>query len=221
VSPLAVVLHVAAAAATWAGQLPEPDREAGEVDSLADEILSRAEFQEPPKSLLDRVNDWISEQLARFFEALAEGGGNRLVAWAILALLVGAVVVLAIRLTRTLQSVPATTPDSLDPGRRSVADWVAEAEEHEARGDWKRALLCRYRALLAELIGRGLVDDVPGRTTGEYRGEVDASLPTVADPFHAATDLFEGAWYGDEPSAAPENRRFRSLADSVIPGVDR
>ena len=112
-----------------------------------------------------------------------------------------------------------------DPGReaavsiersRRADQWEAEAERLEAAGDWKPALRARFRALVATLVERGHVDDVPGRTTGEYRAEVRAGLPEAADAFAGATYLFEDAWYGDEPTGEVENARFRALATDVL-----
>ena len=54
-------------------------------------------------------------------------------------------------------------------GARTAAQWRAEAAAHDAAGRWREALRCRYRALVAELAGRGLVEEIPGRTSGEYR----------------------------------------------------
>jgi hypothetical protein len=70
--------------------------------------------------------------------------------------------------------------------------------------------------LVTELIERDLVDDVPGRTAGEYRAEVDAGLPAAAPAFSEASDLFELAWYADAPTGTDENRRIRGLTDQVL-----
>jgi hypothetical protein len=80
-------------------------------------------------------------------------------------------------------------------------------------------LRCRYRALVADLATRGLVDEIPGRTTGEYRRELASSLPSALDEFSGATDLFERAWYGEVPMGPDEHARFRSHADRVLAGA--
>jgi hypothetical protein len=64
------------------------------------------------------------------------------------------------------------------------------------------------------------VRDIPGRTTGEYRVEVGRNAPSVTGPFSGAAELFDRAWYGDEPTGPDENRRFRELADDVVLGVE-
>jgi hypothetical protein len=78
---------------------------------------------------------------------------------------------------------------------------------------------CRYRALVAELAARGLVDEVPGRTAGEYRGEVRRNLPDAAGDFAGATELFELAWYGRGDTDAQQASRLRELSGRVLQRV--
>jgi hypothetical protein len=101
---------------------------------------------------------------------------------------------------------------------RSAADWRAEAAVHEAAGRWRDALRARYRALVADLAGRGLIEEIPGRTSGEDRGMVDRSAPAVAGPFDEATSLFEETWYGDRRSGPDDQARFDQLAGRVLAG---
>jgi hypothetical protein len=50
---------------------------------------------------------------------------------------------------------------------------------------------------VGDLARRGLLDEIPGRTTGEERDQLVISAPEVADRFDAAVDLFDDVWYGD------------------------
>jgi hypothetical protein len=138
-------------------------------------------------------------------------------AWVILAAAVALVGGVAFRVGRTVQ------PDPTRPGaplqvevRRSPIEWRREAERFEASGEWKAALRCRYRALVADLVARKVVRDLAGHTTGEYRADVSVALPDAAAEFGGATELFERAWYGDRPTGADEIARFRELADRVV-----
>ena len=74
---------------------------------------------------------------------------------------------------------------------------------------------CRYRALVARLAAGGAVDEIPGRTAGEYRLELRRTRPDAAPAFTEATDLFERAWYGHADVTGGDDERFRSLADDV------
>jgi Domain of unknown function (DUF4129) len=100
-------------------------------------------------------------------------------------------------------------------------EWAAEAAVHEAAGEWRDALRCRYRALVAELATRGLVEEIPGRTTREYESLIRTRLPERSGAFDEASDMFEAAWYGYQPSGRAEGERFKALADAVLSGRSR
>lgn len=202
--------------------LPPPAAAASEIRRAAEEILSRPEFQEPPRSLYQRVLDAIGERLGDALGALLAGGVTSLVAWAVLVVLVGAVVLLVVRgvqrdARRRAKAAPEPVATDAD-ARRPAVEWDAEAARLEAAGDWRGAVRCRYRSLVARLAGSGVVDEVPGRTAGEYRAAVGSARPGAAGPFGDATDLFERAWYGAEPTGPAENESFDRLAGDVLAG---
>ena len=203
--------------------LPVPEPSTQESNERADEILAEARFQEPPKSILDRVLEWIVEQLDKISIpglGAGAGGGSQIVVWIFVAALVGLAIFLVSRLRLTGRPRD-DDPDFIVDAEvaRSEHEWLSEAERYEAAGQWKQALRCRFRALVSALIERGVVRDIPGRTTGEYRVEVTRNAPAVAGSFAGAAELFERAWYGDEPTGAAENAHFRSLADEAVLGL--
>jgi len=200
----------------WTDSVP-PD----EARARATEILSRPEFRPPEQSWFDRAREWVGNAIGRLLSALFEGGAGSAVTWALLAVAVAVIVLIAIRIGRTVQRDPVRRVRVEVERHRDPADWRAEAARLEAEGRWKAALRCRYRALVADLVRRDVVRDVPGRTTGEYRAEVAEAAPTVAGDFAGASELFERAWYGDLPTGADESDRFRELADRVVGGVGR
>lgn len=211
---VSILLSVALVAATS----PTPD----EARRAADEILRGAEFQEPPQSIPDRILEWISARLADLFVNLASGGSGSVLTWLVLAVFAGIVGFIVYRVVRTLRPDPLVRRHDVDgQPDRTPADWRAEATRFEAAGSWKAALRARYRALVGDLVARGVVRDVPGRTTGEYRQEVSVQAPAVAADFAAASALFDAAWYGDVATGADENARFRALSDRVVAGIRR
>jgi hypothetical protein len=202
-------------------QLPAPEPSAAEIRDTADEILRRAEFQPPKRALPLRIWDWVRETLATFFDRLTSTSGASIVAWLVL---IAALVLLALlvrRFRRTLAPNPVATQALITGRRRTAAEWRSEADAHEARGEWRAAMRSRYRALLADLAARGVVDEVPGRTTGDHRRQVDTKLPGAAGDFSGASELFERAWYGDVRTGPEEAARFRELADRVLEGSAR
>jgi hypothetical protein len=197
--------------------LPGPTQDPAVTHRQADEILSRREFQRAQPNLLQRIGRTVGDGFAALLRGLVNGGINAVVAWVILSIGAAVVVLVAVRLTRDVRADPGRRAMVLPPeGRRSPIEWAVLAEDYEARAEWKDALRCRYRALLAELVARHILRDRPAETTGEYRGEVSTRLPDAAVAFGGASELFERAWYGDRPTGPVENQRFRELADQVV-----
>jgi hypothetical protein len=202
--------------------LPPPEAGADEIRRAADEILSRPEFQEPLRSLYQRALDWIGDLISDAISALVGGGTGAVVAWVLLIAVVALVAYLVVRTVQGDRRRPSShdatgiTVESDD--RRPAEAWAAEAERFEGEGRWRDAIRCRYRSIVAGLARSGVVDEVPGRTAGEYRVLVGHDRPAIAEPFAGATDLFERAWYGEE--AGPEgSRSMRDLAARVEAGA--
>ncbi len=190
-----------------------------ETRQLADEILSRREFQEPEPSLIERIQTWLGDALERLFATVGGGGAGSVVSIVVLAALIGLLVWFFVRLGRTVQADTRIAGITLEGvHRRSPAEWRAEAEEHEAAGRWKEALRSRYRALVGDLVAEGLLDDIAGRTTGELRRDLAERDPGRREAFDQATLLFELAWYADRSTGPDENARFQALA-ATITGV--
>ena len=199
--------------------LPRPTTGGEAVRDAADRILARPEFDDDRRSLLERARHWVIERLDDLLGELSGGGGGELVGWAVVVLLTLAAVVFAARLTRSTRRDPGVAAGRPVAPRRTAAEGRAEAEAHEAVGRWRPALRCRYRGLVADLAARGLVEEVPGRTTGEYRRQVDVAVPDVAPAFDGATDLFEDVWYGGRETGAHDAARLRELEARVLTGV--
>jgi hypothetical protein len=180
------------------------------------EVLARPEFRPPDRTLLQRAFDWLLEQVGRLLAELGASGAGGIVGLAVLALALLGIGLLAARFSRGMTPSPEVRAAVPGAPRRPAADWRAEAEAHERAGAWRQAVRCRYRALVAELAARGLVDEVPGRTAGEYRREVGRSLPDAAADFAGATELFELAWYGRGEPGEPEASRVRELSGRVL-----
>ncbi len=188
----------------------------GEVRRAIRDVLARPEYRWPEPNLLQRVQQWVTEQLERALGTVVAGGRGAVLV-GIVAL--GGLVLMAavgVRLARGITADPGRTVRGRAEPSRRARDWRSEAEEHERAGRWRQALRCRYRALVAELVERGVIEEVAGRTSGEYRREIEAALPATAEPLDGATALFEAAWYGGEPTGEREATEFRRLADEVL-----
>ena len=188
----------------------------GAIRQRAHEILTRPEFGRH-ESLVQRVLNWIGDQLSRFTFGVGRGPG--IIGDLVTIVVFGLVIALLVVLVRTfLRRRRVDRPESaddltieLEPGR-AASDWGADAERFEAQGEWREATRARYRELVGSLIEDGVLTDIPGRTTGEYRSEYVAARPEESGPFRELTDLFERVWYGGADTDARDNERFRSLA---------
>lgn len=201
------------------GALPPPERTADEARAAAEAILARPEFQPPPRSLLDVISEAIGEVFDRIAVPALGGGRGNAIAWVLVVLGIAVTAVFVYRFVTSATPSAARRERQLGDPKRPAGDWRDEAERAEGAGRWKDALRYRYRELVAELAERGLLEEVPGRTAGEYRQQLAARAPDRQAPFATATDLFERAWYGDEPTGEAELRRFRANAGDVLAAV--
>jgi len=197
--------------------LVESEVGAGRAREAIERILARPEFRPEPRSLLERGRDAVVERLGQLLDGLTGTGAGVVVAWLVVAVLVGLAVVVALRFSRGMRPDPVLDPAPPVQGAgRTAAGWRAEAAESEAAGAWRVALRCRWRALVAELADRGLVEEIPGRTAGEYRRQLRHSAPAATLAFDEATTIFEDAWYGDRPAGRKDAARLGALSAQVL-----
>ena len=203
-------------------ELPSPDHTGAEARDAARDVLARPEFHRPGPSIIERVERWVSEAISRVLDAISGAAGGGLIASLIL---IGAVVlatVMIVRFSRGVQTDAARPAARVVTGRgHSAESWRALAEQAEAQGLWREALRCRYRALVAELAGNGVLEDMPGKTTGEERAEIARAVPTASGAFSDATTLFDDVWYGDAPVGRDQSSKLDALARSVLAEVER
>ena len=185
-----------------------PTAGAEEVRRVADEVLARPEFAGAQPTWWQRFLRLASDFFSRIVEAVGgDGRGSVIGTIAVLAvaLLLIAVVV---RYTRTLRRDQHRDLALSAEIGRSSRDWLNEAAQHEAAERWRDAVRCRYRALLADLAAEGLIDEIAGRTSGEYLSVVRDDVPNAAPAFADATRLFEAAWYAHGAVTAKDAEAF-------------
>lgn len=198
-----------------------PESSAERVHEAIERILAQPEFGPASRSPVDRGREVVAERIGAVLDALFAGDAGSAVGWAVVALLVAVTVALAVRFSRGVRADPLLAMSPPGGARRPATDWRADADAHEAAGRWRAALRCRWRALVADLAGRGLVVEAPGRTAGEYRRQVEEAAPAAAADFDAATALFEDAWYGDRAADAVQAERLQALSVRVLAGAGR
>jgi hypothetical protein len=206
-----------------ATDLPVPGNDPSSVRSLTKGILADPQFRAPRRGVLAAAWHWLTTELGKVLTRIFGGGpgGSGWVALAAVIVVAVAVIVLVILTARGAGRgarrgrLPAVVVRGAGPSR-SPAEWRMEAAAHEAAGRWRDGLRCRYRALVAELAGRGIVEEIPGRTSGEYRRDVGAAVPNAASAFDGATRAFEEAWYGARPIGPGDPAAFEDLSQRVL-----
>lgn len=199
-----------------AARLPEPTVDPAEVDRVVAEVLSRPDYADLRPGPLDRVGEWLLSEAGRVLEALGGTGTGARLGLAVLVVAVLTAAVLALRFALGTRRDPAVAADGGGQVGRRPREWAEEAEAHERAGDLRQAARCRYRALVAELSAAGLVDEVPGRTAGEYLAAVATALPAAAEPFATVTSTFEAAWYGRRAMSETDLEDLRAAAAEVL-----
>lgn len=197
--------------------LPSRGADPERVRRVVEGVLSRPEYAAAEPSLVDRARLWVLDRLGRLLDLLFSSGRASLLGTVVLGLAVAATAVLAARFLRGVRRDPerSATAGSEPPGR-AASDWLDDAARHEDARRWRDALRCRYRALVAELAAAGLVDEVPGRTSGEYLAELTRGAPVAQGPLAAATRAFESAWYGGRTVDAGDVAAFAAQAGHAL-----
>ena len=189
-----------------------PTTSADEVRRIADEVLARPEFADAQPTWWQQFLRLVGDFFSRIIEAVGGDGRGSLIGTVTVIALALLVIAVVIRYTRTV-GADARRDMALQGGLgRNSTEWLADARAHEAEGRWRDAVRCRYRALLAELAAAGLVDEVAGRTSGEYLGAVQQDVPSAAASFGDATRLFEVAWYGHDTVTPDDAEAFAAAA---------
>lgn len=196
-----------------AGLTPS-DVDPEQIRQVTADVLARREFDVARPGLLERWGRAAIDAVAEVISRLPAGTG-RVVSVLVLAVAVALIALIAWWLVRRVR------PDRRGPARpgriggRGARDWLRDAERHGAAGAWTAALRCHYRALLADLVTAGVVEEMAGRTARGYLRDVRDTAPQGEPAMTAVTEAFEAAWYGSRPTTRADVEALRAAADTV------
>lgn len=185
-----------------------------EARELARDELSKPSYDQD-RPILQRILEWIVEQVNRLLDSAVGAFSSR---WgiAILVALVIAVAVVVIVRTGPLARRSARKGDPVfADGRRTAAEHRAAADAAATAGEWQQAVVERFRAIVAGLEERGVLDERRGRTADETAREAGALLPAVADDLDHGARLFDAVHYGDHAARSEDDARLRALDAAV------
>jgi len=89
------------------------------------------------------------------------------------------------------------------------------ADQLAAAGRYKEAVRERLRAIIADLIERGVLPISPGWTVMELAHRARQTRPDLAPPLAHAVAVFSEIWYGLRPATAGDDLAMREDAGAV------
>ncbi len=190
--------------------------------------LARQELSQPSYDrdtpIVTRVLRWLAEQVDRILDAASGTLSSQVGLAIVVALAVGFAAFVILRAgplaRRSAERAGAVLPDR----PRSAAEYRAAADDAAGRGDWTTAVIERFRAVVAGLEERGVLDPRAGRTADEAAREATAvlgDLPRPAGGVHAGARLFDGVRYGAASATQDDDRLLRDLEDAVAAAKTR
>ncbi|WP_062386531.1 DUF4129 domain-containing protein [Demequina iriomotensis] len=160
------------------------------------EELAKDEYGQGGTSVLDRVLGWLLDLVDGIGNGI--GGDAGTVGTTITAAVVAGLVALVLWLVvGPMRRSRARAKDAgLFEDDRSAAELETGARAAARAGDWQKATLDLYRALILRLAERDLVSLTAGLTAAEAAAEAALNLPALAGRLAVDADAFDGIRYG-------------------------
>jgi len=187
------------------------------IKARARAILAQRQFRPPSPNPLQRFADWLTGLLRNTVVHVTSAASRTWwVAWLGVALVTAALLIAFRKLAGRIDKDASIPVPHAAVRSRTSAEWIAEAARLETDGHYREAIRARYRAALRGLAEAGLVDERPGRTAREYREELTRCAPQAGPAFARATEIFEGAWYGQAKCRVEDGAALTELASSAL-----
>jgi hypothetical protein len=93
--------------------------------------------------------------------------------------------------------------------------FLSLADRYAAEGRYAEAVRERLRAIVRDLVDRGIIQHRPGWTVTELAIAATAVRPAVDRPLSEAIMIFSEIWYGQRPATAEHDARMRVLTTQV------
>ncbi|WP_231505256.1 DUF4129 domain-containing protein [Cellulomonas sp. URHE0023] len=189
------------------------DPDATTAQRWATEELADPVYHQRP-SLLNRIIEWLSEQLSG---VTATGLPSPVVLLLVVAVIAAVVAVAFIvngpvRRSRRVASERSV----LDADDVRTSDQIRRAADAAAGAeDWTLAVVERFRAIVRGLEERTVLDERAARTAHEAADAAAGRLPELGSDLVTAGYLFDAVAYGHEAASAADDHRLRDLDTRV------
>ncbi|MFG1814914.1 DUF4129 domain-containing protein [Kribbella sp. NPDC049174] len=195
----------------------EPPIDIGRDEAAAEAAkeLSKATYRQSGDSLIERAIGKVLEWVADLLDSLT---GTSPSGHAGLFMLIGLIVLIIVvvlwraGVLRTSHREKQVVFDTARP--RSAGEYRAQAEQEAAAGDYAHAIRSRFRACVAELTERTILDERAGRTAYEVVTDAGRAVPELRDPLQPAALAFTEVVYGNRPGT-PERYAAVVAADEA------
>ena len=198
--------------AGWAQGHGQPWRAGAIQDSVAAIVRQPAYQRSVRATLLDRLLDWLTALIRRFFSGLSEIPNMR---WIILGLAILVVLAIAARMwlgsegeERRRRARPGAVQGSGDP-------W-AEADRVAASGDYTAAAHLLYRGITERLAAAERLRLHPSKTSGDYARELSARGSPAHAEFRRFGRRYDHVLFGTGTCDAETYTALREHARGVI-----
>ncbi len=191
----------------------QPNRADDATRKRLDEILASREFSRVsgPSALelwKQRVGAWILKQLRKISPKVPDlQDAGQIFVWITIGLAAAVAGVWLYRISR--DSVAGGNREILPflPSSRGWHEWLAQAREQAAQGNWRDAIHLGFWAAVSRLESEGVWPPDKARTPREYLTAIPTSSMS-REPFSALTRKFEASWYGARPTTELDFAQF-------------
>jgi hypothetical protein len=111
------------------------------------------------------------------------------------------------------EEAPDLSPDELPDLPAEVL--VSTADQLAAAGRYKEAVRERLRAIIRDLIERGILPATPGWTVTELAAAAGIAQPPLAPPLRSGVGVFSEIWYGQRPAVRSDDLAMRAYAQQI------
>lgn len=202
--------------AGWAPRDVPLTPSADEARQWAQSELSKAIYNQQP-TLLEQLVNWLRE----LWERISSLNGTLgpvlapLLVLAALVLVVGVALLVGGPIRRRRAQQAAGSALVLEDDQRTSSEIRAAAETAATAGEFTRAVLERFRAIVRNLDERVILADRAGRTAHEAAVEAGSGLPNCAEPLLTASHLFDEICYGRRRATREDYQRVCEVDDAV------
>jgi hypothetical protein len=177
--------------------------------------LSKSAYRQSEGSLIERAIGKVLEWIGDLLDSLTGTSPNGHAGLAMLIGLVVLIIVVVLWRAGVLRTSHKTTQAVFDTAKpRMAAEYRAQSEQEAASGDYALAVRSRFRACVAELTERTILDERPGRTAYEVVADAGRAVPTLREPLQPAALAFTEVVYGNRPGT-PERYAVVVAADDA------